>query len=234
MLSLISFNAVGDNTLKVEDTTIKDVLKTFEDFYLKKDYQKALEVLRNHAQDISPAVWHYNMGTVHAEMQDWALARFHLLMAESQGLHSKSLQQNQILVEEKLDAQRLEKPLGAEDYFHRIGLVISDGILTSFSLLFLVIGLWIFKKKPQIKLMVIFLCLILLPLAFNWWIKSWPKAIVTETQTIHEGPSSIFSSTGELPLGVFVITQDQGDWKKIIYPSRFEGWIRSKGLQVLE
>ena len=63
----------------LEDTTIADVLKTFEDYYTKKDYLNALLVLQKGGKEISPKVKHYNLGTVYAKMQNWPMARYHFL-----------------------------------------------------------------------------------------------------------------------------------------------------------
>ncbi len=81
---------------------------------------------------------------------------------------------------------------------------------------------------------VVFLLLVLIPVGLNWWVKSWPYAVVVAPQAIQEGPSAIFPARGELPVGVLVITREMGEWEEVIYPSRFQGWIKKQGLKVLE
>jgi hypothetical protein len=234
VLFLISFKGIGDNGIYSEDTTIKDVLKTFEDFYLKKDYPNALLTLEKSGLDLSPGIKHYNLGTVHAQMQHWSEARFHFLKAEKEGFNNPALFQNEKLVEAKLDITRLEQPLNVSDYFIKYGNMASEGILTSLSLLFLVIGLWNMKKRAQLKVVGVFLPLMILSLVLNFWIKSWSWAIVGSPISLQDGPSSIFGNHGELPEGILIMTKQKGDWREVIYPSRFRGWIKNNGLKDLE
>src|SRR5665647_2086831 len=81
LLFLISLRGMGIMIPILEDTTIADVLKTFEDYYTKKDYLNALLVLQKGGKEISPKVKHYNLGTVYAKMQNWPMARYHFLLA---------------------------------------------------------------------------------------------------------------------------------------------------------
>jgi hypothetical protein len=135
----------------LEDTTIENALKTFEGFYLKKDYVNALKTLEQHQKEIDLGLWHYNMGTVLAEMNNWPIARFHFLLAEKSGLNTKQLNQNLLLVEEKLDITRLEKPLNTSDYLLKASFVAADGPLVTLGFLILALGLYFLKKKPSLK-----------------------------------------------------------------------------------
>lgn len=179
-------------------------------------------------------LWHYNMGTVLGEMNNWPLARYHFLMAQADGLNSEELNQNQQLAESKLEIARLEKPLGTSDYLIKTGMIASEGPLVTLSLLFLVIGLWILRKKPSFKSAVLFLVAVVTPLIVNFWIESWPKKVVLLPKAVYEGPSALFATRGELPPGIMVLTNTKGEWEEIIYPSRFAGWIKSDGLKRLE
>lgn len=232
---MIYFKALRDNNPHLwEDTTIENALKTFEDFYLKKDFPNALLTLEKNQDQIEQGLWHYNMGTVLGEMNNWPMARFHFILAEASGLHSKELSQNQQLAEEKLEVSRLEKPLDSSDYLIKASMVLSEGPLITLSLVFLVIGLWLLKKVPSIKRAAVFLLAVLSPLALDFWIDSWPRKIVTNVVPIYEGPSALFGVKGELPSGVLLLTNTKGEWEKVIYPSRFEGWIKTEGLKRLE
>lgn len=218
----------------MEDTTIEDVLKTFQDFYVKKDYDNALLTLQKEGEQLSPGLYHYNLGTVYAKKGDFPMARYHLLQSEKHGFSGSDLYQNLNLVETELEIGKLEEPVSATDQLVRVADFVSDGILTSLSLLILIFGLLSLKKQRSWGKIVIFLVLFLIPLSMNWWINSWPRAINIEEQEILEGPSAIFSPTGELPAGVMVIAEDNGVWSKIIYPTRYSGWTKSKRLKKLE
>lgn len=217
----------------MEDTTIEDLLQTVEKFYAQKDYANALKTLESGKGKISQGLWHYNMGTVYGKLGDWPMARYHLLEALEDGYSDQPVLINKSLVEEKLGVVKLEKPLSVIDHAVNAGLGASHGILTSVSLLLLIFGLVIYFKKSSFKL---FICLLLFSssaLLLNWWITSWNKSVVITAQSIHEGPSSIFGSRSELPPGIFIVTKKNGEWLKIIYPSRFQGWIKNAGLKEL-
>ncbi len=218
----------------MEDTTIEDVLKTFESFYLKKDYQNALLTLQKHKNEMPAGLWNYNMGTVMAQEQRLSEARYHFLKASKNGFESKELSQNQELVEEKLEITRLEKPQSTQDYLIKGSLIAEDGLLTTLSLIILVLGLWILRRRADFKKISFFLVLVLAPIALNFWISSWSKAVVKTPQPLNDGPSVIFGNVGEIPAGVLVITRKEGDWQQILYPSRFQGWVKNNGLLELE
>ena len=221
-------------TPHLEDTTIENALKTFEDFYLKKDYPNALLTLEKNQKDIDPSLLHYNSGTVFGEMKNWPMARYHFLLAEMAGMNTKEIDQNKILAEQTLDVPRLEQPLGTSDYLIKTGLIASEGPLLTIGLLFLVIGIWLLKKKPSFKNAMLLIVMVATPLMVDFWIDSWPKKIVTDVKVVHEGPSALFGTRGEIPAGVMVITNTKDGWEEIVYPSRFSGWVKSDAMKALE
>lgn len=209
-------------------------MKTFEAHYAKKEYANALQVLHKNSSAVSPGLYHYNAGTAEAALKNWAKARYHFLLASREGMTSEALANNLKVSETELNVGRLEKPLGLRDQLYQGSLFAAEGWLTTLSLLILVIGLWSMRKTRDLKSMVITLALVLLPLGLNLWIDSWPKSIVAQAEVIKEGPSTIFSNTGEVPAGIFIITKKQEGWEEILYPSRYQGWIKSNGLLRLE
>ena len=209
-------------------------MKTFEGFYLKKDYVNALKTLEGQQKDIDLGLWHYNMGTVLAEMNNWPMARFHFLLAEKSGLNNKQLNQNLLLVEDKLDLTRLEKPLSTSDYLLKASFVAADGPLVTLGFLMLAVGLYFLKKKPSLKSAAIFVVAVFTPLMLDLWIDTWPRQIVTSNKVIYEGPSALFGPLGELPQGVMILSNKKDGWEEIIYPSRFAGWIKPEDLKSLE
>lgn len=235
MLFLLSFRGVGDNEPHIlEDTTIEPVLKTFEDFYLKKDYPNALLTLQKDGGDLPVGVKHYNLGTVYAQMQHWPDARFHFLMAEKNGFNRPEVSQNLQIAEAKLEITKLEEPLSTTDYLVKYSALATNGIFTSLSLVILVVGLVALKKTAKPKLVWLFLPAVLLPLCLHFWIKSWPWAVVMKPSGLHDGPSAIFGSRGELPPGLLVLAKNKGDWKEIVYPIRYSGWVKANELKDLE
>jgi hypothetical protein len=218
----------------LEDTTIEDVLKTVETFYAQKDYQKALETLAANKGKSSESVWHYNVGTVYGKLENWPMARYHLTLAEWEGLSSKEVISNKNFVESKLDTNKLERPLSPSDYFVKGGIESSQGILSSISLLIVLIGLVAFWKQKSIKALGACLVFAMIVVGFNFWIHSWDKMIVVTTQVIKDGPSEIFGQREELPVGLMIVGTKKGNWIEIIYPSRYKGWIKDSGLKELK
>lgn len=218
----------------MEDTTIEDTLKTVEAFYVKKDYQSALQTLEANKSKITSGLWHYNMGTIYAGMKEWGKARFHLLQAEREGFVSKESEQNLELVESALGVESLEKSIGWTDYVVRGAMISSEGILSTLALFVLIAGMiGVIRKKSIIGFSVLTLSVLFL-IGLNFWIKTWPLAIVSAPQEIQEGPSAIFASKEELPSGVLVLATHEGEWRKILYPARYQGWIKNTGLEELK
>lgn len=218
----------------MEDTTIENMLKTVESAFAQQDYQGALKILEKHQQEISPGIWHYNVGTVHGKLGNYPLSRYHLMMADENGLSTKEVISNRNLVEEKLDIARYEKSISWSDYLIKAGMTSSQGLLTSLSLLLIVTALITFWKKQQFKIFSVFLALGIVVMGLNWWIHTWNRSIVLMAQPLHEGPSAIFAAKDEVPVGVLVVTVEKEGWLQIIYPSRFHGWIKNSGLKELE
>jgi len=218
----------------LEDTTIEDVLKTVETLYAQKDYQKALETLAANKDKISESVWHYNVGTVYGKLENWPMARYHLTLAEWEGLSSKEVISNKNFVESKLDTNKLERSLAPSDYLVKGGIASSQGILSSVSLFIVLLGLVAFWKTKSIKVLSASLTMALIVVGLNFWIHSWDKMIVVTTQVIKDGPSEIFGQKEELPVGLLIVGTKKGDWIEIIYPSRYQGWIKDSGLKELK
>lgn len=218
----------------MEDTTIEDVLKTVEALYAQKNYQEALKTLEANRAEISPGIWHYNIGTVFGKLENWPMARYHLTMADLEGLNSREVTVNKKLAETKLEIPKFEKANSASDFFVKGAIEASQGILTTLSLILVIVAIVNMWKKSSYKVLSVLLTSALLVLGLNWWIQSWDKVIVINSQAIQEGPSVIFPSRDELPPGVMLIISKKGEWVKILYPSRFQGWIKNAGFKELK
>jgi hypothetical protein len=202
--------------------------------YAKGDFSNAQIELEKVREKISPGLWHFNMGTLKAKMSIPAEARFHFLEARLHGFTEKQLNQNLELVETQLNIISLEKPLEVADYAMKAGMWSQNGFFTMLSLLILVIGMITLKKERKYSVLFITIILTLIPFGLHFWVKSWDKYITLTALEVREGPSVIFGLRGELPDGVLVITRKSGEWREIIYPSRFRGWIKNAGLKELE
>ncbi len=218
----------------MEDTTIEDMLKTVEAAFAQKDYRGALQILETHQSKISPGLWHYNVGTIYGKLGNFPLSRYHLLMADQEGLRTKEVITNRNLVETKLEIDKYEKPLVWTDYLIKGSLAASEGIFATIGLLLVVFALFSLWKKKSFKAFGIIVTLFLIISGINVWVHSWDKKMVMIAQPLFEGPSQIFPAREEVPAGVLLITVKKGEWLDVIYPSRFKGWIKDSGLKELK
>lgn len=210
------------------------MLKTVQNYYAQKDYQSALNTLVKNQDQIPAGIWHYNVGTVYGKLENWALARFHFLQADSAGYTPKAAVLNRELVEKKLNIEQIEKPTSTSDYFYKYALEATHGVFTTFGLLLIVLGILALWKKVTAKITIAFFLSAVMILGLNWWLLSLDRKIVLTPQQIHEGPSAIFVSSEELPEGIMIITSRKDNWLEIKYPSRFTGWIKDSGLKELK
>lgn len=190
-----------------------------------------LEKQRDH---ISPGLWHFNAGTIKAKMMNPAEARFHFLEAKFLGFNDQKLFENLNLIEDQLEVKALEKPVEPLDYAVKFSLWAEGGFFTMISLMIILTGLIIMKRTQKYYVLLLTAVLAVVPVSVNFWVKSWNKSVTVSPHQVMDGPSAIFGSRGELPPGIFLITRTTGEWKEIIYPSRFRGWIKNAGLKELE
>lgn len=219
----------------MEDTTIEDVLKTVQALYDQKDYRGAIHLLEEKSSYVSPGLWHYNMGTLNAKIDDLPFARFHFLMAEKYGYSSTELNSNKKLVEVKLETEKYEKPIATRDYLIKGSLEASDGgIFTMLSFLLIIVSIIFAIKKTALKYVMITLMASFVFLGLNFWVQSWDEFVVINSSTIYDGPSTIFETQNEIPAGVMLVASREGKWLKIFYPSRFIGWVDEVNLKELK
>ena len=138
-------------------------------------------------------------------------------MAELNGFSGRNLNQNLDLIEEKLDVARYEKPHGYLDTLIKGSVSFSHEILIFLSLGFLLVSVILFCKKYTKKWVLAGVLFSASFLGLNAWIQSWDKYIVTQVQTIYDGPSGLFKTMNEVPQGIMIVTIHYGDWLKIIY-----------------
>lgn len=218
----------------MEDTIKDTVLKTFADFYAKGDFPNAWVELEKVRGAVSPGLWHYNAGTVKAQMSNPAEARYHFLKSRAEGYKGDNLETNLSLMEEKLETKSVEKPLETSDYAVKFGMWAQNGFFTTISLIILVSGLMVLKREKKISILVVTILLMIVPVGAGMWIRNWNEVINLQPLEVREGPSAIFASRGELPAGVLLIANKSGEWYQIKYPSRFRGWIKADGIKELE
>jgi hypothetical protein len=218
----------------MKDTTTSNALKTIQNFYVQKEYAKAIDWLENNQSQMDKAIWHFNLGLFNAKLENWSNARFHFLQAELMGYSGLEINQNLKIINDRLDLIQFEKALSTKDHVIKVGMELSHGVFIIFAIFMVLLSLILSLKKRDVKKVLFFLVLGFLFIGADLWIRSWDKRVVIESQEIVEGPSSIFSAKEELPPGLVVVVDSKDEWLKIIYPSRFSGWIKDRGLKELK
>jgi hypothetical protein len=212
--------------------TIENALKNFQENYQAKNFGQAIEVLEKNSKDFDPVIWHYNMGSSYAQLGVWADARYHFLKAERLGLSTEMLRQSKLFVETKLEVDKWEKSLTASDFLIAGTRILGEGPLITLSLMGFLILAFVYKKMKSTSTYL--LAVIVLFLTLNIAIKYMPFKFTLTSMPIFEGPSKIFVPRTEIPAGIIILSLSEEGWEHVIYPSRYEGWIKkTNGLKNL-
>lgn len=175
------------------------------------------------------------MGLTLTKLSNFPQARYHLVKAKNSGLIDTNLNALLRETEEKLNVESTESAKSFSDYVIKTSQFCStNGLFTTLSLVIMLGALFSLKKQRTQKKLVVSSLLIAMPLLLNLWINSWPFSIVTENVAVKEGPSTIFNNLEEIPAGTMVIVTKKENWFKVIYPSRYTGWIKENEFKKLE
>lgn len=209
----------------MEDTTIKDELKTYQDLWTAKDYQKALEWLEKHPSSFSAETWHYNLGTTYGQLGKFAQARFHFEQSYQLGKRDEKMAESLKWVHKEVEAERWESLSSWSDYVYKFLIYRPQYFFSQLSLVFLALGFGLYAiKKVSLKVMISFVSIAIL-VSVVGLIQSRNVLTVTEKVTqVYRGPSQIFDSQ-EVPEGVMLYLKPSGSNYKVVYPSEAEGWI---------
>lgn len=217
--------------------TTDELFKLAESHYLKNEYDNALTLfLENRDLIESPALWHFNVGTLYLKKDSLGLARFHLEKAKD------SFELGRI-------AQRNIDTIKANDFIIDISKsnelnenIVTTGVTSSlweYSLLFLIlivlsILLYRFRKITK-SVLVIGILISLIPfLAYYYFDQSYKTAIIINDVAIREGPSKIYEENTVLPAGSKVIYSiTKNGWFLIDFPASVKGWVESNNIRAI-
>ena len=68
----------------MSDNNIENILITFKDLYLKKDFNACVDLLLKEKESFNPGLFHYNLGTVYLKLEKPAIGRYHLEKARKE------------------------------------------------------------------------------------------------------------------------------------------------------
>lgn len=209
------------------------MLTTLQEYYINKKYDLAVDYMTQNKQEFSREIYHYNMGTILAKKNDFALARYHLEKARNLGFKGSLAKNNLEYVVEKLS---LSPPsLSFRDQFVDVATStpVSQYLSVSLVLLLVVLILHI-RKMLSWKKTAIFVLLSYTPLLLKFgFFSSSYRAISLDEINVYEGPSKIFVQTKTIPPGEkFILGQQKNSWYYVRSPSIFSGWIKKDNLGV--
>lgn len=219
----------------MSDHNINETLKTVEDFYLKEQYQAALDLLVKSKDQLDAGLYHFNLGTIYAKQGNYPVARFHLEKSIKKGFYSSEVSNNLKYVNEQLSLDQasmvaspiprliLQAKLIPSDFYVAISLM---GICTILFLMKLAVIKKLFFKT-------LFIVISLTPLLFLYYLSTVHLAIVLGKAEVREGPSKIYKSKNELEAGTKLVIGDQYEnWFFVKYPEVKSGWVNRESVGV--
>ncbi|MFY7992712.1 MAG: tetratricopeptide repeat protein [Bacteriovoracaceae bacterium] len=209
----------------MEDTTIKDELKTYQELWNAKDYQKALDWLEKNPSVFGSETWHYNLATTYGQLGELAEARYHFEQSYQLGKRDEKMAESLKWIHKQGEADRWETLSSWTDYVYKFLIYRPQYFFSQLTLVFLALGFGLYAiKKFKKKGLGLFMILALISTSLGY-IVSDNKLVVTKTAVeIYRGPSQIFDFQ-EVPAGVMLFLKPYGTQYKVLYPSSAEGWI---------
>jgi hypothetical protein len=206
----------------------------FEELYSKKEFKKAADYLLQNKGYFDSGIFHYNLGTTYAKLEEFGAARFHLEKAQSLGFYNSALNNNLQFIKTRIVAEDLSNSDSFYDQFIDSSLALPGTLYYTMTLVLIVLALTIFRfAKNAAKIWAFsFLFLSLIPLAyFNLYLNNIHTAVVLKDASILEGPSKIFQEKGKIKAGAKIILGDQKEeWFFIKYPISLTGWVSKNDL----
>ena len=208
----------------------KELLGKLESLYTKEEYSQARELLLKNKNLFSPGHFHYNIGTLYAKEGHLSAGRFHLEKALGKNYANKMVLNNLAVIKEQLS-------VGEEASFLNQSLLIPPALFTSATLVMVLVLLVAIKRKIISSSVwgLLFAILALAPWSFQkFYLSGVTSAIVLKDAPLHEGPSKIYSRSGEIPAGSKVILgQLYNGHYLVISPPNYSGHIHRDFLGLL-
>ena len=212
----------------MEDTTIKDELKTYQDLWGAGDYQKSLDWLNQHPESFSAETWHYNLGINLAKVQRLPEARLHLETAYQLGKRDQKTAESLQWIHDKLEAKTWESLDSWGDYVYKFLIYRPQFFFAQLSLGIIAVGLGFYLlKKISLKWLAALLAVAFFSFGIGFVLTQNILIMTLEPTAIYRGPSTIFDSQ-EIPPGVLLYIRKHGPQYKVLYPSSAAGWIIQK------
>ncbi len=221
----------------MEDNSSKPNIKSLESLYLEKDFEGAKNYILKHRDQFDSGQFHYNLGTLHAKLGDYAVARFHLEKAVKEGYVGTNGVYNRFVVKSILKTNDVgNSPLFWDRFLTQSKELPVGAFLGMTLLLVLIVGVLVrFKLIVKKAIIIPLILLTIVPVGFHYfYLDKIEVAISLKDIQLREGPSKIYSETSTIKAGAKVITGERsGEWIFIKAPLKFAGWAHRDTLGFL-
>lgn len=211
---------------------MSELLKSLESHFVEGRYEKAIELLEGMRGDLPIGQYHYNMGSLYAQLEELGPARYHLESALSEGFVNTAVYNNLEFTLSKLPVRDLSTSDHFIDQVYSWLLSAPEGAYLSLSLFFLLLFVLSFMIRFMSKswLRWSFLALFIVPVATNQlYLKHLNTAVSLHEIPVRAGPSEIYEQSYLLPAGAKILLGQKSEgWGMIQRPKELAGWVHLK------
>jgi hypothetical protein len=216
------------------DNNINNSLKKLEELYLNKEFAGLRDELMKIKKDISPGLFHYNLGTAFAKDGMFAAARYNFEKAKKEGLNNLALSKNLELTVEQIDG-RPELSFSEDLFDFSVG--ASSSLFLTMTLVLVLFS--VLLKKFKVISRVVFVVLLIVSsspylIKTKYLNEKFHVGVNLKDLKIYEGPSAIYDILKVVPPGQKVIVGKKfEDWIMIESPMEHAGWVKRNDLGLL-
>lgn len=209
---------------------MSELLKSLETHFVEGRYQKAIELLEGMKGELPVGQYHFNMGSLYAQLEQLGPARFHMEKALNSGYVNTAVYNNLEYIQSLLPVRDLATSTHFLDQLHSWLLSAPDGAFLSLSLFFLFLFVLSFMlrflAKPWLRWSLLALCLI--PTGMNHlYLRDLNAVVSLKNVPVRVGPSKVYEQSYLLPAGAKILVgQDKEGWSLVRRPKELAGWVK--------
>lgn len=221
----------------MENISMEPLLKSLREHYQKGEFESAKDLLLQNKDGFQKGEFHYNLGTVYSKMGNYAVGRYHLEKALTNGYESVAVKHNLSTAKSNLSVHDITTSKSIDDVMLSKGLDYGPDFYIFFSLLILVISVSLFMKKVVNRwFFATLVILALVPISTHqFYLKKLNIGVNFKELQVYEGPSGIFEKTGKIPSGAkLILGKAVNGWYLVERPLDYVGWVKSENLGILK
>ena len=205
-------------------------LKELEELFVAKKFSDAREYLLGKKTDLSPGLFHYNMGVVLGEEGNLAGARYHFEIAKKKGFAHPAIYKNLNIIEQRVDGKIKSEGIYENITNFYVSTPSSVFIFVSLFLsLIALVTLRYIKSRKLITTSVIALLILPTIVKVSYFEQKYSTALSLKEVELFQGPSKVYDVIDLIPAGKkLIISKNYSEWVFIEYPVEFSGWIDRK------